>query len=107
MWWVMQNIFPRNAIDAWVLVLGAWFWIAAITLHPYAIRQIPGTIIWTDILNMVTVDLFNGLPIWWWAHGWTITLLPWFGWFWVTWVIWIVCLIFFGPSLFAIGLNIH
>jgi hypothetical protein len=107
MWWIIQELFPNTAIDAWVLVGGALFWIGAITWHPYICRQIPGFILWTDILNMITVGMFNSLPTWWWAHGWTIALLPWIGRFWVTVTLWVATLIMFGPTLFDVGLNIY
>ena len=106
MWLLIQKVFPNNALDAWVLVMGFWFWVAAVSWKEYAIRQFPSTLFWTDVLNMITVDLFNGLPTWWWAHGWTIALLPWIGKLWVSFLVWIVTVMLFGPTLWYVGFGL-
>lgn len=99
MWWIVQNLAPYGARDAWVLVIPVLF-IAWVTSFKWWFgRQIPGMALWTDVLNMITVDMFNDLPTWWWAHGWTIAMLPYIGKTWVTVLVWSITVLFFGPSL--------
>jgi hypothetical protein len=117
MWLIVQWISPDRPLDLWILALPMVGWAAFYSwcfgndnrIPMWWARQIPGTLMWTDILNLVTVDVFNSLPIWWWAHGWTISMLPFIGRFTWTLPIWIIVLWLFGPTLVftsGVGFNL-
>lgn len=105
MWIIIQWMVPNHTLQFWYFIVAILGWVTFLTLGsaPWFTRQIPGMFLWTDILNMVAVGLFNDLPTFWWAHGWTISMLPIIGRFWITLAVWLVTLLIFGPTLIGVG----
>lgn len=104
--WIIIQQFPNDWQYAlWLFVTVMAFYIGVGAASPWWLRQITGIVLWTDTLNMITVGLFNALPTWWWPHGWTLAMLPYIGWFLPTTIIWILTVLWFGGSLWTIGLG--
>jgi hypothetical protein len=113
MWLLVEWLAPERILTVWVLVVGFLFWFSLGTMSPYVARGIPEMFLWTDIINLVAVEVFNEMPTYYWAHGWTVSLL-----FMVTglrknlivlgcsFTVWLITLWLFGPSLVFSSANI-
>jgi hypothetical protein len=104
MWWLVHYAFPERYLDVWVLLIGLLFWLGLCTLNVWFWQQITGMILWTDILNMVLINIFDANPVWW-AYGWTVSMIPILGTWWITPIIWGVC-VMMGTSYLGLGFNI-
>jgi hypothetical protein len=108
MWYLIQWITPEHALEVWVLVVpfilwtGFYVWCFGTNndhIPILYIRHVLGIFIWTDVLNMFAVEVFNQTPTFWWAHGWTMAFIPVLNWWRFMIPIYGATLMLFGPSL--------
>lgn len=109
MWYVVQWVggwagLRNPAADLWPFVIAFGVIFTINSMQWWGVRHLVGLFLWTDILNMASVEFFNTTPTFWWAYGWTIGMLPVIGWLRVTLPIWAVMLWIHGDTLVMLGL---